>query len=251
MLFDHLHQFLSALIQRADAGYIAILSDGDKAQLRVITGLCTVSLGHCDLRGADDAFGIHWPHTAFSPALQDVVACKIYLIWSRRGFNEPTFRLYCTSFPHLLQLSICSIEPLLFPGRVAGLAALAPPKPMHACPGAVHSAAGGPSEVRKALPGLSEPHGAGGGVSPGGVLGQIPAFPLADGPLPGALHLADLVAGVEPAVILDVPGVEGFKVLLRPCGRAAQLREHHEEGVAAPNSSNHINLHLFHILCWI
>ena len=118
MLFDHLHQFLSALIQRADAGYIAILSDGDKAQLRVITGLCTVSLGHCDLRGTDDAFGIHWPHTAFSPALQDVVACKIYLIWSRRGFNEPTFRLYCTSFPHLLQLSICSIEPLLFPGCI-------------------------------------------------------------------------------------------------------------------------------------
>ena len=36
MLFDHLHQFLSALIQRADAGYIAILSDGDKAQLRVM-----------------------------------------------------------------------------------------------------------------------------------------------------------------------------------------------------------------------
>ena len=67
----------TALIQRADAGYIAILSDGDKAQLRVITGLCTVSLGHCDLRGADDAFGIHWPHTAFSPALQDVVTCKI------------------------------------------------------------------------------------------------------------------------------------------------------------------------------
>ena len=85
------------------------------------------------------------------------------------------------------------------------LTAGAPPKPMHACPGAVHSAAGGPSEVCKALPGLPELHGTGGGVSPGGVLGQIPAFPLADGPLPGPLHLADLVAGVEPAVILDVP----------------------------------------------
>ena len=167
MLFDHLHQFLSALIQRADAGYIAILSDGDKAQLRVITGLCTVSLGHCNLRGADDAFGIHWPHTAFSPALQDVVACKIYLIWSRRGFNEPTFRLYCTSFPHLLQLSICSIEPLLFPGCIAGPACLTPPKSMYTCPGAVHSAAGGPSEVCKALPGLPQLHGAGGGVSAG------------------------------------------------------------------------------------
>ena len=150
MLFDHLHQFLSALIQRADAGYIAILSDSDKAQLRVITGLCTVSLGHCDLRGADDAFGIHWPHTAFSPALQDVVACKIYLIWSRRGFNESTFRLYCTSFPHLLQLSICSIEPLLFQGYIAGPACLTPPKSMYTYPGAVHSAAGGPSEACRA-----------------------------------------------------------------------------------------------------
>jgi len=55
------------------------------------------------------------------------------------------------------------------------LTAGAPPKPMHACPGAVHSAAGGPSEVCKALPGLPELHGTGGGVSPGGVLGQIPS----------------------------------------------------------------------------
>lgn len=54
-------------------------------------------------------------------------------------------------------------------------AALAPPEPMHACPGAVHSAAGGPSEVCKALPGLPQLHGTGGGVSPGGVLGQIPS----------------------------------------------------------------------------
>lgn len=232
MLFDHLHQFLSALIQRADAGYIAILSDGDKAQLRVITGLCTVSLGHCDLRGADDAFGIHWPHATFSPALQDVVACKIYLIWSRRGFNEPTFRLYCTSFPHLLQLSICSMEPLLFPGCIAGLAGFTPPKPCHAGACTVGSAAGGADKVGQLLTGLPELHGTGGVIHPGLRFGQIPALILAHGALPGPLHLADLVLGVFFPVVLDVTGVELFKALLGPGRRCAQLREDGEKGVA-------------------
>ena len=133
------------------------------------------------------------------------------------------FRLYCTSFPHLLQLSICSIEPLLFPGRIAGPACPRSARTHARLSGRCPLCRRWPSEVCKALPGLPELHGTGGGVSPGGVLGQIPAFPLADGPLPGALHLADLVAGVEPAVVLDVPGVEGFKAFLRPCGRAAQL----------------------------
>lgn len=233
MLFDHLHQFLSALIQRADAGYIAILSDGDKAQLRVITGLCTVSLGHCDLRGADDAFGIHRPHATFCPALQNVFARKVDFIGCRRRFNQLAFCLYCTSFMHLLQFHICRIKTFPLSGCITGLARLTPAKPGHAGACTVGPAAGGADKLGQLLTGLPELHGAGGGVHPGLCFGQIPALILAHGALPGPLHLADLVLGVFFSAVLDVPGVEGFQALLRPGRRCAQLREDRKEGVAA------------------
>ena len=117
--------------------------------------------------------------------------------------------------------------------RPRGLTALAPAKPGHARPGAVHSAAGDADKVGQLLTGLPELHGAGGGVGPGGILGQIAALVLAHGALPGPLHLADLVPGVLAAVVLDVPGVEGFQALLRPCRRCTQLREDGKEGVTA------------------
>ena len=61
----------------------------------------------------------------------------------------------------------------------------------------------------------------------------LPFFPAADVPLPGTLHLADLVLGVFLAVILDVPGVQLLQAFLCPCGRVAKLREHRKKGVAA------------------
>ena len=61
----------------------------------------------------------------------------------------------------------------------------------------------------------------------------LPFFPAADVPLPGTLHLADLVLGVFLAVILDVPGVQLFQLVPRPRGRVAQLRKHGEKGVTA------------------
>lgn len=113
------------------------------------------------------------------------------------------------------------------------LTAGAPPKPMHACPGAVHTATRGLRELCKALPGGSQPHSGVGGVQPGGVLGQIPLFPAADVPLPGTLHLGYLIGGVFFAVPLDVPGIQLPQLLLCPLGRVAKLRKHGEEGVAA------------------
>ena len=61
----------------------------------------------------------------------------------------------------------------------------------------------------------------------------LPFFPAADVPLPGTLHLVDLVLGVQFAVVLDVPGVQLLQALLRPGGRVAQLREHGKKGVTA------------------
>lgn len=113
------------------------------------------------------------------------------------------------------------------------LTAGAPPKPMHACPGAVHTATRGLRELCKALPGGSQPHSGVGGVQPGGVLGQIPLLPFAHVPLPGALHLVDLVLGVQFAVVLDVAGVQGFQLFLCPGRRVAQLREDGKKAVAA------------------
>ena len=52
-------------------------------------------------------------------------------------------------------------------------------------------------------------------------------------PLPGTLHLADLVLGVFLAVILDVPGVQLLQAFLCPCRRVTQLRKHGEKGVTA------------------
>ena len=113
------------------------------------------------------------------------------------------------------------------------LTAGAPPKPMHACPGAVHPPAGGLGKLAQALAGCFQAHGAVGGVRPGGTLGQIPLLPFAHVPLPGTLHLVDLVLGVQFAVVLDVPGVQLLQALLRPGGRVAQLREYGKKGVAA------------------
>ena len=61
----------------------------------------------------------------------------------------------------------------------------------------------------------------------------LPFFPAADVPLPGTLHLVDLVPGVLFAVILDLPGVQLLQAFLCPCGRVAKLREHRKKGVAA------------------
>ena len=61
----------------------------------------------------------------------------------------------------------------------------------------------------------------------------LPFFPAVDVPLPGSLHLVDLVPGVLFAVVLDVPGVQLFQLVPRPRGRVAQLREHREKGVTA------------------
>lgn len=117
--------------------------------------------------------------------------------------------------------------------RPACLTAGAPAKPCHAGACAVCPAAGGADKVSQLLAGLPELHGTGGGVHPGLCFGQIPALILAHGALSGPLHLADLVPGVSTAVVLDVPGVELFKALLRPGRRCAQLREDGKEGVAA------------------
>lgn len=59
MLFDHLHQFLSALVQRANAGYVSVLPNGNKAKLGIITGLSAIALRHCNLGRTNDAFCIH------------------------------------------------------------------------------------------------------------------------------------------------------------------------------------------------
>lgn len=113
------------------------------------------------------------------------------------------------------------------------LTAGAPPKPMHACPGAVHTATRGLCEVGKALAGRSQAHSAVSGVQPGSTLGKIPLLPFAHVPLPGALHLVDLVLGVQFAVVLDVPGVQLLQALFRPGGRVAKLREDGKKAVAA------------------
>ena len=61
----------------------------------------------------------------------------------------------------------------------------------------------------------------------------LPFFPAADVPLPGTLHLVDLVPGVLFAVVLDVPGVQLPQLFLCPLGRVAKLRKHGEKGVTA------------------
>ena len=99
--------------------------------------------------------------------------------------------------------------------------------------GVVYPPAGGLRELGKALAGRFQAHGAVGGVRPGGTLGQIPLLPFAHVPLPGTLHLVDLVPGVQFAVVLDVPGVQLFQLVAGPCGRVAQLREQREKGVTA------------------
>lgn len=104
------------------------------------------------------------------------------------------------------------------------LTAGAPAKPRHTGAGAVHSAAGGADKVGQLLTGLPELHGTVGGVGPGGILGQVPALVLAHGALFGPLHLGYLVPGVLAAVVLDVPGVQGFQALLYPGDEGRSLR---------------------------
>lgn len=99
--------------------------------------------------------------------------------------------------------------------------------------GAVNPSAGGLRELGKALAGGFQADGGIGGVRPGCRLGEIPFLPPVHIALSGTLHLVDLVPGVPFAVILDVPGVEAFQCLPRPCGRVAQLREQREKGVTA------------------
>ena len=99
--------------------------------------------------------------------------------------------------------------------------------------GAVNPSAGGLRELGKALAGGFQADGGIGGVRPGCRLGEIPFLPPVHIALSGTLHLVDLVPGVLFAVVLDVPGVQLFQLVARPCGRVAQLRKHGEEGVAA------------------
>ena len=99
--------------------------------------------------------------------------------------------------------------------------------------GTVHPSAGGIGKLRKALAGGFQAHSTVGGVHPGCRLGEIPFLPPAHIALSGSLHLVDLVPGIFLPVVLDVPGVQLFQLVARPCGRVAQLRKHGEEGVAA------------------
>lgn len=137
MLFDHLHQFLSALVQRANAGYVSVLPNGNEAKLGIITGLGAIALRHCNLGRTNDAFCIHRSHATLCPVLQNVRACKVQNVGRWRGFDKLTSGLYCTSFPHLLQLCIGCIETFLFTGNEANLTAGTATKPCHAgagCP---------------------------------------------------------------------------------------------------------------------
>mgnify|MGYP003171445901 CR=1 FL=1 len=142
MLFDHLHQFLSALVQRANAGYVSVLPNGNKAKLGIITGLGVIALRHCNLGRTNDAFCIHRSHATLCPVLQNVRACKVQNVGRWRGLDKLTSGLYCTSFPHLLQLCIGCIETFLFTGNEANLTAGTATKPCHIGAGAVGSAAG-------------------------------------------------------------------------------------------------------------
>lgn len=129
---------------RAAKGFFDFMTVAVVADLLSLTSICAVIIA------VDAAFGVSF--------LSDAIA---------RPFD-----VAFTDFNDSLSGGICQCVVADVP---CSSAALAPPESMHACPGAVHSAAGGPSEVCKALPGLPELHGAGGGVSPGGVLGQIPS----------------------------------------------------------------------------
>ena len=111
--------------------------------------------------------------------------------------------------------------------------ALTPAELRPAGAGTAHPSAGGIGKLRKALAGGFQAHSTVGGVHPGCRLGEIPFLPPAHIALSGSLHLVDLVPGVQFAIVLDVPGVQLFQLVARPCGRVAQLRKHGEEGVAA------------------
>ena len=158
MLFDHLHQFLSALVQRANAGYVSVLPNGNKAKLGIITGLGAIALRHCNLGRTNDAFCIHRSHATLCPVLQNVRTCKVQNVGRWRGFDKLTSGLYCTSFPHLLQLCIGCIETFLFTGNEANLTAGTATKPCHVGAGAVGSAAGLGMELaaRKTLQALKQ-----------------------------------------------------------------------------------------------
>lgn len=101
------------------------------------------------------------------------------------------------------------------------------------CCAALRPAAGGLRKLGKALAGGFQADGGIGGVRPGCRLGEIPFLPPAYIAFSGTLHLVDLVPGVQFAIVLDVPGVQLFQLVARPCRRVAQLRKHGEEGVAA------------------
>ena len=99
--------------------------------------------------------------------------------------------------------------------------------------GAVYPPAGGLGKLRKALTGGFQANRAVGGVHPGCRLGEIPFLPAPHIAFPGSLHLVDLVQGVPFTIVLDVPGVQLFQLVARPCRRVAQLREQREKGVTA------------------
>ena len=87
--------------------------------------------------------------------------------------------------------------------------------------GAVNPSAGGLRKLGKALAGGFQAHSAVGGVHPGFRLGEIPFLPPAHITFSGTLHLVDLVPGIFLPVVLDVPGVQLFQLVARPCRRVA------------------------------
>lgn len=183
-------------------GFFDFMTVAVVADLLSLTSICAIIIA------VDAAFGVDF--------LSDAIA---------RPFD-----VAFTDFNDSLSGGICQCVVADVPCSSAGLT---PAKPGHAGACAVCPAAGGADKVSQLLAGLPELHGTGGGVHPGLCFGQIPALILAHGALPGPLHLADLVLGVFFSAVLDVPGVELFKALLRPGRRCAQLREDGEKGVAA------------------
>ncbi|MFR1572156.1 MAG: hypothetical protein ACLSTW_04400 [Faecalibacterium sp.] len=70
------------------------------------------------------------------------VLAKFKTLGAGGDLDKLTSGLYCTSFPHLLQLCIGCIETFLFTGNEANLTAGTATKPCHVGAGAVGSAVG-------------------------------------------------------------------------------------------------------------
>ena len=232
MLFHHLDDLFPSIVQPAYRTDRTILPDDNETFFRIISVLCTVALADCENGVFSKFIGLRKADLPFSHLL-DSVALKTQGVWQRRRGNSSSGQFDFTRLTQRRQIVVNGIQSLLPFRRPRCPPGLTPAKPGHAGAGAVCSAAGGVDKVGQLLTGLPELHGTAGVVHPGLCFGQIPALILAHGALPGPLHLADLVPGVFFPAVLDVPGVELFKALLRPCRRCAQLREDGEKGVAA------------------